>query len=42
MLEEVVCSVANFYAIDELVSFAPGEPDHYEFIFGAFEVVENC
>jgi hypothetical protein len=33
MLEEVVWAVLNLNAINELISYAPGESDNYEFIF---------
>jgi hypothetical protein len=42
MLEEVVCSVANLYAINELIVLAPGESDNHELVVGSLEVVENC
>ena len=42
MLEEVVCSVANLHAINELVIYSPGESDNYELVVGSLEVVENC
>jgi hypothetical protein len=42
MLEEVVCAVLNLNAINELIGYAPGESDNYEFIFYTLEVIKNC
>jgi hypothetical protein len=42
MLEEVVWAVYDFDAINKLVILSPGEPDNYNFVFAAFEVVKDC
>jgi hypothetical protein len=42
MLEEVVCSVYDFDAVDKLVILSPGEPDDDNFVFAAFEVIKDC
>jgi len=42
MLEEMVCSVSNLYAINELIVLAPSESDNHEFVVGSLKVVENC
>ena len=41
MLEKVVCAVLNLHAINELIRYAPGESDYYEFIFHALEVIKD-
>jgi hypothetical protein len=42
MLEEVVWPVYDFDAIDKLVILAPSEPDNYNFVVAALEVVKDC